>query len=146
MSGRRNGVTQLSALALVVALLTVAVALWPGGESSASGREPVAVTIVIEHSRFRPDRIDVKRGTLVTFTIVNRDPIDHEFIVGSEGVHRSHSTGSEPAHVPVPGEMTVDAGEEAITTFRFPAAGDVLFACHLPGHLAYGMKGLVSVR
>ena len=38
------------------------------------------------------------------------------------------------------------AGQEAATTYAFPAAlaGRALeFACHLPGHYAYGMHGTV---
>ena len=34
----------------------------------------------------------------------------------------------------------VDVGE---TFYRFDAPGRYEFACHLPGHLAYGMKGWV---
>jgi uncharacterized cupredoxin-like copper-binding protein len=45
----------------------------------------------------------------------------------------------------VPGEVTVDPSEVAETVYRFDEPGDVVFACHLPGHLQYGMRGTVEV-
>ncbi|MGI8794044.1 MAG: hypothetical protein ACR2H3_12885 [Acidimicrobiales bacterium] len=76
----------------------------------------------------------------------NRDPIGHELIIGGQAVHAAHRTGSEPAHAPVPGEVSVGGGEVELTVFGFDSVGPVLFACHLPGHEAYGMTGVVEVR
>ena len=36
----------------------------------------------------------------------------------------------------------VKAGE---TFYRFDQPGRVLFACHFPGHYAYGMRGWITV-
>lgn len=77
--------------------------------------------------------------------IVNHDPIGHELIIGDAEVHARHATGHEPAHGEVPGEVSVAPGAKASTTFPFTQPGPVLFACHLPGHFAYGMKGTVRV-
>ena len=33
----------------------------------------------------------------------------------------------------------------ALGSYSFHAPGKVLFACHLPGHFAFGMKGYVVV-
>jgi uncharacterized cupredoxin-like copper-binding protein len=41
--------------------------------------------------------------------------------------------------------VSVPAGTTAETTYRFDDVGEVVFACHLPRHLAYGMKGVVTV-
>ena len=27
----------------------------------------------------------------------------------------------------------------------FPSAGNLLFGCHLPGHYAYGMHGVIAI-
>ena len=41
--------------------------------------------------------------------------------------------------------MSIAPHTTAATTYSFHARGTVLFACHLPGHFAYGMKGYVIV-
>jgi uncharacterized cupredoxin-like copper-binding protein len=33
----------------------------------------------------------------------------------------------------------------AITTFTFDEAGTFEFACHLPGHYEFGMRGVIEV-
>ena len=128
------------ALTLTGGALLARAALQPAG--------PRTVELVLRHSRFEPASLDARPGETVTFVLRNVDPIDHEFIVGDEAVHRRHQVGRERHHHgEVPGEVTVPAGAERRTTFRFPTTpGPVEFACHLPGHYAYGMRGQVLVR
>jgi uncharacterized cupredoxin-like copper-binding protein len=141
--------------ALVVAGF-VAVALLTGGLVAAAGGEPttkttalgpgdVTVVLTVEHSRFVPDEVAVRTGTSVRFVVDNQDPIGHELIVGPEEVHELHELGTHGRHPPVPGEVSVPANAEADTTYEFAAPGDVVFACHLPGHFSYGMRGVVRV-
>ena len=78
--------------------------------------------------------------------ILNTDPIGHELIVGDEATHARHATGSEAYHPPVAGEVSVPANSVASTVFRFDSPGHVEFACHLPGHYAFGMHGQIIVR
>ena len=79
----------------------------------------------------------------------NTDPIDHEFILGPAAVQARHEQGRQRQHHgDVPGERSVPAGREAATTYAFPVlpeGGTLEFACHLPGHYAYGMHGTVRV-
>ena len=83
----------------------------------------------------------------MTFVVRNADPIDHELIVGDEAVQRRHEQGRERHHHgEVAGELSVPAGAERRTTYTFAGPGRVEFACHLPGHYAYGMHGWVQVR
>ncbi len=79
------------------------------------------------------------------FEVRNTDPIAHELIVGDDGLHRRHATGTEPFHPPVAGELSVGAYETGSTTYTFAEPGTVVFACHLPGHLDYGMKGNIVI-
>lgn len=115
-------------------------------ESTVLGPGPATTTIGIEHSRFSTDRIVVAAGTVLTFVLENDDPIGHELIVGPPEVHRRHATGTHAEHPRVPGEVTVPALEEAATTYTFDEPGTFTFACHLPGHVAYGMVGEVVVE
>src|SRR5919204_1429181 len=132
---------------LRLALLGVAlVAALPACRSASAepGGDRV-VHITIHFSRFRPDHVVVAPGETVTFIVRNTDPIDHEFIVGDAYVQRIHEDGTEPSHAPKPGEMSVPAGTTQTTTYTFPwSDGSLIFACHLPGHYAFGMHGLVT--
>jgi len=116
-----------------------------GSTNDVLGPGSVTVTLTIHHSRFEPDHIRVAPGTTVRFVVDNRDPINHELIVGDAEVHRRHEEGTEPVHPPRPGEVSVPALTSAETTFAFVDPGSVLYACHLPGHFRYGMSGDVDV-
>jgi plastocyanin len=138
-----------SALAAVVAVLALAAgaafATRSDEQRHALGPGSVTVHITIHHSRFQVEPIRVVPGTTVTFVVENTDAIGHELIVGDAEVHRRHEAGTEAKHDPRPGEITVPALSTAATTFDFPAVGSVQYACHLPGHLRYGMSGDVEV-
>jgi uncharacterized cupredoxin-like copper-binding protein len=109
------------------------------------GPGDVTVEIDIHHSRFQPDRLAVVVGTRVRFLVVNDDPIHHELITGGPEVHIRHAKGTEAEHPSIPGEVTVSPNGMAITTFTFDEAGTFEFACHLPGHYEFGMRGVIEV-
>ena len=109
------------------------------------GPGDVTVEIDIHHSRFQPDRLAVVVGTRVRFLVVNDDPIHHELITGGPEVHIRHAKGTEAEHPSIPGEVTVSPNGMAITTFTFDETGTFEFACHLPGHYEYGMRGEIEV-
>jgi uncharacterized cupredoxin-like copper-binding protein len=135
---------------LVVACCGAAtlVAVRAAGSRAGDGRDRTVV-LTMRHSRFEPAVVQVGPGERVRFVLRNTDPIDHEFILGDADVQRRHEQGREREHHgEVPGERSVAAGQEAVTTYAFPAALDgraLEFACHLPGHYAYGMRGQVRV-
>ena len=135
-------------LAVVLAACGAAtlVTVWSAGSRAGDER---TVVVTMRHSRFEPAAVRVDPGERVRFVLRNTDPIDHEFILGDDAVQRRHEQGRERQHHgDVPGERSVPAGQEAATTYAFPAGpgGRLLeFACHLPGHYAYGMHGAVRV-
>jgi uncharacterized cupredoxin-like copper-binding protein len=130
---------------IAAAAASAAAAAALAGCSAATAGEPRRVDITIRHSRFEPANVEVARGEAVTFVIHNTDPIDHEFILGNERVHLRHEKGNEPHHGAVPGEISIPIGGTAATTYEFRLDRPLEFACHLPGHYAYGMRGLVRV-
>ncbi len=121
-------------------LLFVAVA------SACAPAAPRAVEITIHYSHYSTSEIDVPAGVPITFTIRNDDPIDHEWIVGDAAVQQRHRLGTEVVHDAIPSEQMVPAGETLVTTITFAATGSLQYICHLPGHEAYGMVGLVTIR
>ena len=112
---------------------------------AALGPGLVTVDVGIHYSKFSLSTLRVRTGTVVRFLIHNDDPIHHEFIVGGASVHLRHEQGKEATHPPVPGEVSVKPSDVGETFYRFDQPGRFLFACHLPGHFAYGMRGWVVV-
>jgi len=137
-------------LLLVVALCGAATLVVVRAAGSRAGGGERTVVVTMRHSHFEPAAVRVEPGERVRFVLRNTDPIDHEFILGDDGVQRRHEQGREREHHgEVPGERSVRAGQEAVTTYAFPASLDgraLEFACHLPGHYAYGMRGKVRVQ
>jgi len=118
-----------------------------GADEAAPPLGPGVVTVEVDmrYSRYSLEELRVYEGTLVRFVLTNQDPIHHELIVGGDNVHAAHETGDEAFHPPVPGEVSVDPGEQGFTAYLFDEPGTVVFGCHLPRHFEYGMKGLVTV-
>jgi uncharacterized cupredoxin-like copper-binding protein len=136
----RRFVTRAAALSLGAAAIVAGLA------GCGSGPAPVTeATVVFHFSRFDTKRVTVPAGAPITFTLDNQDPIEHEWIVGTDEVHARHRTGTEPHHDAIPTEVTVPAFTTKATTVRFDTPGTYRFICHLPGHEAYGMKGTVKV-
>jgi uncharacterized cupredoxin-like copper-binding protein len=103
------------------------------------------VAITMRYSHFVPASVTVPAGMPVTFILDNEDPIGHEWIVGDEATHRRHRTGTEPHHGERPTERSIGALSSVRTTVTFTRPGTYRYICHLPGHEAYGMVGVVTV-
>lgn len=127
---------------IAAAGLGLAAAITACGSSSEAATQ---VTVEIHYSHFEPTELTVEAGVPITITIENDDPIGHEWIVGSPDVHNRHRTGTEPYHNQIPTEVSVEAYETRVTTITFEHAGTYLYICHLPGHEAYGMSGVMHV-
>ena len=104
------------------------------------------VTISIRYSAFDTAAATVPAGVPVTFVLVNEDPIDHEWLIGDEGFHEAHRTGTHASHGDVPTEVTIPALETVRTTITFEQPGTFAYICHLPQHEAYGMVGVLTVE
>jgi uncharacterized cupredoxin-like copper-binding protein len=127
-------------------LLIGALAAAAMGPLAAGCAGPVdRVEITLRDSRYEPGAVTVPVGRPVTIVLRNEDPIDHEWIVGDDGVHDRHRAGTEPYHDARPTEVSVPALETRTTIVTFDATGTLRFVCHLPGHEAYGMTGVLTV-
>jgi uncharacterized cupredoxin-like copper-binding protein len=140
-----------TALAVLVAGVTAFAGYALNDDAHAQTNPPlgpglVTVDVGIRYSKFSISTLRVREGTLVRFLVHNDDPIHHEFIVGDASVHLRHEHGTEATHPPVPGEVSIAPDDVGETFYRFDQPGRFMFACHLPGHFAYGMKGWVIVE
>ena len=135
------------ALSLGAAAVTTGAGYAIAGDAAGGALGPglVTVEVGIEHSRFDIGALEVREGTTVEFVVRNTDPIDHELIVGKPDVHRAHAKGTERSHPPIPGEVSLRPGQVASTFYEFTEPGSIVYACHLAGHVAYGMEGTIEV-
>jgi len=124
----------------IVALLTA------GATIAGCAPAPRDVTIAIRYSAFELAEVSVPQGVPITFVLVNGDPIDHEWLIGDEGFHEKHRSGSHATHGAVATEVSIPALETVRTTITFEEAGRFDYICHLPGHEAYGMVGVLTVE
>jgi uncharacterized cupredoxin-like copper-binding protein len=143
--GPTKGFLTRAAMSIVIpALLAPVLVAGAAGVLAAAGG-PIHVRIEIEHSRFLPASFSVPAGRPVVIELQNADPIDHEWIVGDEATHLRHATGTEPHHGSRPTEVSIDALSTISTAVTFSTPGTFRYVCHLPGHEAYGMVGIVTV-
>ena len=126
--------------------LVAAALLLAGSAVAGCSAGPRTVTITIHYSAFDVTELAVPRGVPITFVLVNEDPIDHEWLIGDEDFHDAHRTGTHATHGDLPTEVTVPALRTVETTITFDEAGRLAYICHLPGHEAYGMVGVLTVK
>ena len=138
---RRPGRLALAGgVALSLGLAGIAAA-WVQGPAAA----PAKARIQIHFSKFNPTEVVATAGVPTTITLVNTDPIDHEWLVGDAAFHERHRTGTEAHHGARPTEVSLPAGSTVTTTVTFAKPGEYQYICHLPGHEAYGMVGVLRV-
>jgi uncharacterized cupredoxin-like copper-binding protein len=142
IEARRPGrLALVGGIALSLGLAGIAAA-WVQGPAPT----PEKAQIRIHFSAFGPTEVVATAGVPITVTLVNTDPIDHEWLVGDAAFHERHRTGTEPHHGARTTEVSLPAGSTVTTTVAFETPGDYLFICHLPGHEAYGMVGVLRVK
>ncbi len=128
------------AVVALVALLAVPAC----GRATAGGDRRVELTA--HYSAWSRTTVTVPHGVPIRFVLRNDDPIGHEFIVGDQGVQDRHEQGTEPKHGARPTEVDLRSLSTSETSITFDRPGTLFFACHLPGHYAYGMRGVIEVR
>jgi uncharacterized cupredoxin-like copper-binding protein len=135
-----------NALTVGAFALTAVVGFGVVAANPATGAAASRIEIRIRYSHYEPSRIDVPVGQPVTIVLRNDDPIEHEWIVGDAALHDRHRTGTEEHHGERPTEVSIPALSTVETTVTFPESVAWNYICHLPGHEAYGMVGLLLAR
>lgn len=99
--------------------------------------------------RFTPSAIQVKAGETIRFFIKNTGKIPHEMVIGTLADMKAHA--AEMKKMPgmkhtEPNMITLGPGKIGGLVWQFTQAGNVDFACLVPGHLEAGMVGKVTVN
>ncbi len=139
-SGRLADGVALVAFGLIFAAGLAVIAVDPAAASADR------VEIHIRYSHYEPNTLVVPRGRPITFVLINDDPIEHEWLIGDEAMHQVHRTGTEAHHGSRPTEVSIPALATIETTVTFDDPVGWRYICHLPGHEAYGMVGLLTAR
>jgi uncharacterized cupredoxin-like copper-binding protein len=130
------------------ALSAVALA---GLVAACGGGRPIEIE-ALDELAWDPASVTVQAGESVTFTVTNDGEMQHEFVLGPEHVQEAHEmaategmehggAGAEALAV-----LELAPGETKEVTVTFEEPGEVLYACHEPGHYDGGMVGTVTVE
>jgi uncharacterized cupredoxin-like copper-binding protein len=101
--------------------------------------------------RFEPDSFAVALGETITFRVTNDGLAAHDFTLGDAATQEEHAAmmaqmGADIMTMPdEPNSFVLPVGETKELTWRFTVAGDVLIACHQPGHFEAGMVAVITV-
>ena len=143
--------------AVLVGLLTVVTSspAFADGTISAAGgpgdAKAVSQVIHIEADdiKFVPKEVTTQVGQTVNFVITNHGAIVHEFVIGDKTEQAEHEKEMQAMGAmehQEPNAVTVKPGETRTLIWKFRSAGTTEYACHVPGHFAAGMVGVVRVK
>jgi uncharacterized cupredoxin-like copper-binding protein len=149
----------VSSAAAAVLVLAVASASahdethFSAGAPGDPGQPAKAVTVVMSEGdgnmTFTPDRLAVRKGEQVRFTIQNKGALPHEFRLASVKDNDEHAAMMREMPDMKHNEanaITLEPGKTGELLWRFTRSGTFEFACLIPGHREAGMHGTVSVK
>jgi putative spermidine/putrescine transport system substrate-binding protein len=99
--------------------------------------------------RFTPDRIEVRKGETIRFTLKNDGQLRHELVLGEPEALRRHAAMMQmmpDMQHSGPNMASLAPGERGQLIWKFTRSGTVTFACLQSGHLEAGMRGAVAVQ
>ncbi len=137
--------------ALAIAAIPAAADTGHGSFGRAGDPKNVSRAIEIDASdamRYTPSRITVKRGETVRLVVRNRGQVTHELVLGTIAELKEHAALMRKfpnMEHDEPNQARVAPGGSAEIVWQFTQAGEVPFACLVPGHMEAGMHGRVRV-
>ncbi|WP_122666463.1 cupredoxin domain-containing protein [Pseudomonas viridiflava] len=165
----------IARLSLVAALLTLSQPLLASptpalafGHAAPATQASRTIELVLGDMYFDPKAVQVKAGETVRFVLINKGQLLHEFNLGDAAMHASHQQemikmqqsgmltptgmnhhamdhGSMEMKHDDPNSVLVEPGKTTELTWTFAKAGNLEFACNLPGHYQAGMVGKLTI-
>lgn len=99
--------------------------------------------------RFTPGSISVGAGETIRFFVKNSGKLPHEMVLGTMSDLKEHAAmmlsmpGMQHAE---PNMIALAPGQRGGIVWQFDKAGEVDFACMVPGHMEAGMVGEIKVN
>lgn len=120
---------------------------------SADSSQVIEITAT-DAQAFEPAAVTVPLGATVTLRVTNTGTLPHEFVLGDEpfqATHEAEMVDMAHGHGTMQDEpygFRIEPGQtkDLVWKFSLPGPGEVIYACHTPGHYAVGMKGTISVQ
>jgi hypothetical protein len=130
----RSGPIGWVSMAVIGALVGASITSLLAGSASAGGAgvavEPtVSGVLTVEKNAFVESSLDMNDGEVLGLFIVNKDPFPHSFDIDSLDVHVQLLPSSTTA-----------------VAIKPTGPGQIEFYCSVPGHVAAGMVGTLSVE
>ena len=98
---------------------------------------------------FIPDRIEVRRGEQVKFSLRNNGELDHELVLATLEENLKHAIEMQKnpdMEHDDPNAKRLGPKKTGEIVWQFTKAGEFDFSCLIPGHREAGMTGKVIVK
>lgn len=119
------------------------------GKPGVAGKVNRTITIeMTDNMRYSPADIQVKQGETLRFIVKNKGKVKHELSLGTEKElleHLEQMKKFPDMEHDEPSKITLAPGKDGQIIWQFTKAGNVNFACLMPGHYEAGMRGAVKV-
>ncbi|MEQ8397317.1 cupredoxin family protein [Thalassobaculum sp.] len=142
------------------------------GKPAAAANATRTINVVMKDNLYQPETISVQAGETIRFVISNKGEFVHEFNIGTPAMHAKHQeemmmmvehgalepdkinrdkmkmdmgNGKTMEHND-PNSTLLEPGQSAEIVWTFTKAGNLEFACNVPGHYDAGMVGKLSVK
>ena len=137
------------------------------GEAGIASEVSRTIEISMIDTRFTPERLSVEVGETIRFVVTNNGALIHEFNIGTAQMHAMHQREmmmmvqhgvleldkinharmtTEAMQHSDPNSVLLEPGQSAEIVWKFSEAGELEFACNVPGHYQSGMVGDISFR
>ena len=151
-----GGIALIALAVGAVALLLAGRGMAPGmvmNPSTAASLPAPDRTIAVvadDRLRFRPESVTVRTGETVAFVVTNAGRLPHEFVIGTAATQDQHErdmAGGGPMAMSSDAAFSVDVppGQSRQLVYTFRSPGTLFYGCHVPGHYAAGMRGVITV-
>lgn len=155
----------LNLAALAIFMATGTAFAGPGGAGHGHGDEtaygkpgdskkPARVVSVVMTEKdgkmsFIPDRIEIRRGEQVKFSLRNNGEIDHELVLATLEENLKHAIEMQKnpdMEHDDPNAKRLAPKKTGEIVWQFTKAGEFDFSCLIPGHREAGMTGKIIVK
>lgn len=113
-------------------------------EAAPSGPGQISITVTGNDAfNFEPADVTVQTGSMVTVEFINQGTLEHAWVLIPADLDPLQAT--EDDAIGTANSGTIGAGETETFRFIAPEPGEYQIVCPVPGHVAGGMVGTLTV-